>query len=151
MGFFFFCVVEVQILHFYFYYLFADAFLLFLDYLGRRGKVRAFNKIRIEFVIFFTFSFTWILYCYSPHPVGQRSPQTGLYPTIFSQTSIPKKEDLFIRVLRVHKRVVSPTVVGAGCRVFGAGLADDVLMDLVPFILIVTPGEQQKTIMSYKG
>lgn len=78
-------------------------------------------------------------------------PRTGLYPTIFSQTSIPKKEDLFIRVLRVHKRVVSPTVVGAGCRVFGAGLADDVLMDLVPFILIVTPGEQQKTIMSYKG
>lgn len=53
--------------------------------------------------------------------------------------------------LRVHKHVVSPTVVGAGCRVFGAGLADDVLMDLVPFILIVTPGEQQKTIMSYKG
>lgn len=47
--------------------------------------------------------------------------------------------------------MVSPTVVGAGCRVFGAGLADDVLMDLVPFILIVTPGEQQKTIMSYKG
>jgi len=33
------------------------------------------------------------------------------------------------------------TVVGAGRGVFGAGLADDVLVDLVPFVLIVTPAE----------
>lgn len=36
----------------------------------------------------------------------------------------------------------SPTVVGAGGRVLGAGPADDVLMDLVPLVLVVTPAEQ---------
>lgn len=35
-----------------------------------------------------------------------------------------------------------PPTVAAGGRVFGAGLADDVLMDLVPLVLIVTPAEQ---------
>ncbi len=43
-----------------------------------------------------------------------------------------------------HTHSVGPTVVGAGSGVFGAGLADDVLVDLVPFIFIVTAGEQQK-------
>lgn len=37
-----------------------------------------------------------------------------------------------------------PTVVGAGSRVFGAGFADDVLVDLAPFGLVVTPKEQQQ-------
>lgn len=41
---------------------------------------------------------------------------------------------------------VRPTVVGAGSCVLGAGLADDVLVDLVPFVLIVTPGEQQEAV-----
>lgn len=36
------------------------------------------------------------------------------------------------------------TVVGAGCGVFGAGLADDVLMNLVPLVLIVTSAEEKK-------
>lgn len=36
------------------------------------------------------------------------------------------------------------TIVGAGCSVFGAGLADDVLMNLVPFVLIVTSAQKKK-------
>lgn len=46
---------------------------------------------------------------------------------------------------RVTHSIAQPvfTVVGAGCCVFGARLADDVFMDLVPFVLIVTPGGQQ--------
>lgn len=36
----------------------------------------------------------------------------------------------------------SPTVVGAGGRVLGAGPADDVLMDLEPVVLVGTPAEQ---------
>ena len=43
-----------------------------------------------------------------------------------------------------HTHWDCPTVIGAGCSVFGTGLADDVLVDLVPFVLIVTPGEKQK-------
>lgn len=33
-------------------------------------------------------------------------------------------------------------MVGAGGRVLGAGPADDVLMDLVPLVLVVTSAEQ---------
>ena len=36
------------------------------------------------------------------------------------------------------------TVVGAGSRVFGVGLADDVLLNLVPFVLIIAPSLKSK-------
>ena len=39
---------------------------------------------------------------------------------------------------------VEPTVVGAGSRVLGAGFTDDVLVDLTPFGLVVTPKRQQQ-------
>lgn len=38
--------------------------------------------------------------------------------------------------------VEPPTIVGAWGCVLGAGLADYVLMDLVPLVLIVTPAQQ---------
>ena len=43
-----------------------------------------------------------------------------------------------------HTHTLRPTVVGAGSCVFGAGLADDVLVDLVPLVLIVAPAEQNE-------
>lgn len=36
------------------------------------------------------------------------------------------------------------TIVGAGSRVLGVGLADDVLVYLVPLILIVTSGQRER-------
>lgn len=36
------------------------------------------------------------------------------------------------------------TIVGAGSRVLGVGLADDVLVYLVPLVLIVTSAEGEK-------
>lgn len=44
---------------------------------------------------------------------------------------------------KADKTTNTLTVVGAWGRVFGAGLADDVLVNLVPFVLIVTPEEQE--------
>lgn len=38
---------------------------------------------------------------------------------------------------------MSLTVVGAGSRVLGVGLADDVLVYLVPLVLIVTSGQRR--------
>lgn len=38
---------------------------------------------------------------------------------------------------------MSFTVVGAGSRVLGVGLADDVLVYLVPLVLIVTSGQRR--------
>lgn len=36
------------------------------------------------------------------------------------------------------------TIVGAGCCVLGAGLADYIFVDLAPFIFIVTAGKRNK-------
>ena len=37
------------------------------------------------------------------------------------------------------------TIVGARGRVLGAGLADDVLMDLEPFVFVVASGENDES------
>ena len=71
--------------------------------------------------------------------------QLSVNESINYTVTVTKLFPVIIKVAATHTHTHSPTVVGAGSRVFGAGLADDVLVDLVPLVLIVAPVERHKS------